>query len=430
MKPNNSSGYFYGWNIVGAAFLSRFSFASGNASILGLFFTSLNAQLGWSRTSIAGVLTLSRLFEGITSPIVGTFLDRYGSRWILVIGGVILSVGFMSLSTMTDLWQFYLVRGIFMAMGFSLVSMLVTNTTISNWFVARRGRAIALAGMGTSSGMLIISPITVGIIAIWGWQTAWIFFAVLAWFVVIIPSALIMKRRPEDIGLKPDGAIVGKSDYSSLQADKDEQYDSIKEAVWTRRQVIRTPAFWLLITAISSSMLAFQGVNISIAPYAEDLGFGATAIALMLMARSLATILVTPLWGILSEHVHLSAIRVIPFSIQLLATALLTFADTNVMLWLGIVVYGAGFTGMMIIQEVLWANYYGRLTLGTVRSTSLPLQVLMSGGGPVIINLIFDITGSYKPAYAAFIGLYLMSAILIWFAKPPIPSDFANPDEL
>ena len=85
---------------------------------------------------------------------------------------------------------------------------------------------------------------------------------------------------------------------------------------------------------------------------------------------------------------------------------------------------------MMIIQEVLWANYYGRLTLGTVRSTSLPLQVLMSGGGPVIINLIFDITGSYKPAYAAFIGLYLMSAILIWFAKPPIPSDFANPDEL
>ena len=361
---------------------------------------------------------------------MGTFLDRYGSRWILVIGGVILSVGFMSLSTMTDLWQFYLVRGIFMAMGFSLVSMLVTNTTISNWFVARRGRAIALAGMGTSSGMLMISPITVGIIAIWGWQTAWIFFAVLAWFVVIIPSALIMKRRPEDIGLKPDGAIVGRSDYSSLQADKDEKYDSIKEAVWTRRKVIRTPAFWLLITAISSSMLAFQGVNISIAPYAEDLGFGATAIALMLMARSLATILVTPLWGILSEHVHLSAIRVIPFSIQLLATALLTFADTNVMLWLGIVVYGAGFTGMMIIQEVLWANYYGRLTLGTVRSTSLPLQVLMSGGGPVIINLIFDITGSYKPAYAAFIGLYLMSAILIWFAKPPIPSDFANPDEL
>ncbi|PZC51171.1 MAG: Sugar phosphate permease [Chloroflexi bacterium] len=429
MKAKNNSGYFYGWNIIGAAFLSRFSFASGNASILGLFFTPLNAQLGWSRTSIAGVLTLSRLFEGITSPIVGTLLDRYGSRWILVVGGIILSLGFMGLSAMTNLWQFYLVRGIFMAIGFSLVSMLVTNTTISNWFVVRRGRAIALAGMGTSTGMLIISPITVAVIAVWGWQTAWIFFAVLAWLVVVIPSALIMKRRPEDMGLKPDGEVVNSNDYSNLQPEKSVQYDSTKEAVWTRRQVVRTPAFWLLITAISSSMFAFQGVNISIAPYAEDLGFGAAAIALMLMARSVATILVTPMWGMLSEHVHLPTIRVIPFLIQLLATALLTLADTNAMLWFGIVVYGAGFTGMMIIQEVLWANYYGRLTLGTVRSTSLPLQVLISGGGPVLINLVFDLTGSYRPAYAAFIGLYLMSAILIWFAKPPIPYNFANPDE-
>ena len=429
MELKKSSGYFYGWSIVGAAFLSRFSFASGNASILGLFFTPLNAQLGWSRTSIAGVLTLSRLFEGITSPIVGTLLDRYGSRWILVVGGIILSLGFMGLSTMTTLWHFYLVRGIFMAIGFSLVSMLVTNTTISNWFVVRRGRAIALAGMGTSTGMLIISPITVAIIAVWGWQMAWIFFAVLAWVVVIIPSALIMKRRPEDIGLKPDGEVVSNYDYSNLQTEKRVQYNSANEAVWTRRQVVRTPAFWLLITAISSSMLAFQGVNISIAPYAEDLGFGAAAIALMLMARSVATILVTPVWGMLSEHVHLPIVRVVPFSIQLLAAALLTLADTNAMLWFGIVVYGAGFTGMMIIQEVLWANYYGRLTLGTVRSTSLPLQVLMSGGGPVLINLVFDITGSYRPAYAAFIGLYLMSAILIWFAKPPIPYDFAKPDE-
>lgn len=429
MKPKNSSGYFYGWNIVGAAFLSRFSFASGNASILGLFFTSLNAQLGWSRTSIAGVLTLSRLFEGITSPIVGTLLDRYGSRWILVVGGVILSLGFMGLNVMTNLWQFYLVRGIFMSIGFSLVSMLVTNTTISNWFVVRRGKAIALAGMGTSTGMLIISPITVAVIAVWGWQTAWVFFAVLAWLVVIIPSALIMKRRPEDMGLKPDGEVVSSNDYSNLQTKKSAQYDLTKEAVWTRRQVVRTSAFWLLITAISSSMFAFQGVNISIAPYAEDLGFGAAAIALMLMARSVATILVTPMWGMLSEYVHLPTIRVIPFLIQLLATALLTLADTNAMLWFGIVVYGAGFTGMMIIQEVLWANYYGRLTLGTVRSTSLPLQVLISGGGPVLINLVFDLTGSYRPAYAAFIGLYLISAILIWFAKPPIPYDFANPYE-
>ena len=190
--------------------------------------------------------------------------------------------------------------------------------------------------------------------------------------------------------------------------------------------MIRTPAFWLLIIGISTSMLAFQGVNISIAPYAEDQGLGAANIAALLMVRSLATLSVAPGWGILSERVDKPLVRISPFFIQMLASAFLAMADRTVMLWLGVVFYGAGFSGMMIVQEVIWANYYGRLTLGTVRSTSLPLQVLIAGGGPVLINVVFDIVGSYRPAYTAFIGLYLLAALLVWFARPPKATRFAQ----
>ena len=416
--------YFYGWKIVGAAFLSRFSFASGNASVLGLFFTPLNSEFGWSRTAIAAVLSLARLFEGLTSPLLGPIIDRYGPRMPMVIGGILLSLGFVGLSLMANLWQFYLIRGVLMAAGFALTGMLVTNTAVSNWFIRRRGRAIATAGMGTNTGMLIIAPVTVGIIAVWGWQTAWLFFAVLAWIVVVIPSAILMRRRPEDIGLQPDGDLPPDSKAPN---DPSRRGTTVaREAVWSRREVMRTPAFWLLIIGISSSMLAFQGVNISIAPYAEDLGLGAANIAAVLMVRSLATLAVAPVWGILSERVDSPPIRISPFFIQMLASAFLALADRGIMLWLGVVFYGAGFSGMMIVQEVIWANYYGRLTLGTVRSTSLPLQVLIAGGGPVLINVVFDIVGSYRPAYAAFIGLYLLAALLVWFARPPKAKRFAQ----
>ena len=416
--------YFYGWKIVGAAFLSRFSFASGNASVLGLFFTPLNSEFGWSRTAISVVLSLARLFEGLTSPLLGPIIDRYGPRVPMVIGGILLSLGFVSLSLIGNLWQFYLIRGVFMAAGFALTGMLVTNTAVSNWFIRRRGRAIAAAGMGTNTGMLIIAPVTVGIITVWGWQAAWLFFAVLAWIVVVIPSAILMRRRPEDIGLIPDGDLP--SDSEDPKDPSRRSTASAGEAVWTRREVIRTPAFWLLIVGISSSMLAFQGVNISLAPYAEDLGLGAFNVAALLMARSIATLSVAPGWGILSERVHFPPIRISPFFIQMLASAFLAMADRGAMLWLGVVFYGAGFSGMMIVQEVLWANYYGRLTLGTVRSTSLPLQVLIAAGGPVLVNVVFDITGSYQPAYTAFIGLYLLAALLVWFARPPQAKRFAQ----
>ena len=418
--------YFYGWKIVGAAFLSRFSFASGNASVLGLFFTPLNSEFGWSRTAISAVLSMARLFEGLTSPLLGPIIDRYGPRMPMVIGGILLSLGFVSLSLVGNLWQFYLIRGVFMAFGFALTGMLVTNTAVSNWFIRRRGRAIATAGMGTNTGMLIIAPVTVGIIEIWGWQAAWLFFAVLAWIVVVIPSAILMRRRPEDIGLQPDGDLPADSNTSDNPSRLSAPARAAGEAVWTRREVIRTPAFWLLIIGISTSMLAFQGVNISIAPYAEDQGLGAANIAALLMVRSLATLAVAPGWGILSERVHRPLVRISPFFIQMLASAFLAMADRTVMLWLGVVFYGAGFSGMMIVQEVIWANYYGRLTLGTVRSTSLPLQVLIAGGGPVLINVVFDIVGSYRPAYTAFIGLYLLAALLVWFARPPKATRFAQ----
>ena len=409
--------------------LSRFSFVSGNASFLSLYFISLNAEFGWTRTAVAGVLTMSRVVEGITAPIIGPAIDRYGARFLMVAGGVVVGLGFLILMRLNSLWEFYLVRGVFMGAGFALTGFVVTNTAISNWFIRRRGRAIAIVSTGVNLASLMLAPLTVWIIATRGWRDSWLLFAVVTWLVVVVPSGLFMRRRPEDMGLLPDGddperevAPKGSTEATPRKAPVNRG----PEPVWTRGEVLRNGSFWLLITGISTAMLAFQGINISIAPYTQDLGFGNSVVATMFIVRALFTLLVTPAWGVAADKLHVPYVRVLPFFMQMVACIFFLLADQQAYLWLGVAVYGAGSAGMMIVQEVLWANYFGRLTLGTVRSTSFPIQVLFSAGGPILINLIFDTMGSYKPAYRLFIGLFVIGAVFVWMARPPVARKYVQ----
>ena len=429
MRTARKRRYYYGWNIVGAALLSRFSFVSGNASFLSLYFIPLNAEFGWTRTAVAGVLTVSRVVEGLTSPIIGPAIDRYGARFLMVAGGIVVGVGFLLLMRLNSLWEFYLVRGVFMGVGFALMGFVVTNTAISNWFIKRRGRAIAIVSTGVNFASLFLAPLTVWIIATRGWRNSWLLFALMTWLVVVIPSGLLMRRRPEDMGLRPDGdereSNVGPASHTEATSQK-VTVNRDAEPVWTRGEVLRNRSFWLLIAGISTAMLAFQGINISIAPYTLDLGFGNALVATMFIVRSVFTLMVTPAWVVAAERLQVPYVRTLPFFIQMVACILFLFADQQAYLWLGVAVYGAGSAGMMIVQEVLWANYFGRLTLGTVRSTSFPIQVFFSAGGPILINLIFDITGTYRPAYALFIGLFLVGALFIWLARPPVARNYVQ----
>jgi len=114
----------------------------------------------------------------------------------------------LAVTQISAIWQFYLVRGAIVAIGFSLMSGLVTNVAISNWFVRKRGRAIAIARAGSNLSNVVLTPVTVFVIAASGWRTMFVIFAIITWLFALIPSAILMRRRPEDMGLKPDGAEV------------------------------------------------------------------------------------------------------------------------------------------------------------------------------------------------------------------------------
>ncbi|MFC1905169.1 MFS transporter, partial [Chloroflexota bacterium] len=220
--------YFYGWNIVAVSFLANLGYAEHQSSVLGLFFRPLQNEFGWSRSALATVQTIARLTEALTAPFVGPLIDRYGPRVLIPIGAIIVGFAMLGVTQINALWQFYLLRGIVAAIGFTLMGMLVTGVAINNWFIQKRGRAIAISRLGFIISNIIFIPITVFVIAASGWQTMFVIFAVVTWSFAIVPSAIFMRRRPEDMGLYPDGI-----DPSTTKAKNHQKGHSITEASLT-----------------------------------------------------------------------------------------------------------------------------------------------------------------------------------------------------
>lgn len=416
--------YFYGWNIVGSAFLAHIAYAEHNSSLLGLFFNPFKNEFGWSRTNIGGVQSVARITEGLLAPLIGSLVDRYGPRMLMLFGGIVTGVAFLLVTQVHQLWQFYLLRGVITAMGFAFMGSLVTNTAVAIWFKRRRGRAMAIASMGTNLSTLVMAPVTVWVISVWGWRSSFFIAAALTWAVVIIPAFVLMRRRPEDLGLYPDGDPPAGRNIDGAESTSDPPVS--REPLWTRKEVLRTVPFWLLVASYAMANLAFQGINISVAPYTQDLGYGAALVAGILSIRSFVMFGVAPVWGLLSEHSDRPLIRSAPFVIQAVSCVFFILSTKLGFLWLAVVIYAVGFAGATLMQEVVWANYFGRVSLGTVRSTAIPVLVGFSAAGPVFMSGIFDITGSYRPAFIIFLVFFLFSSFLMWVCRAPTPRRWAS----
>ena len=428
-KTGRKPRYFYGWNIVAASFLAHLSYAEHFSSLLGFFFKPLHNEFGWSRSALAAVQTIARVTEALIAPVVGPLIDRYGSRVLMPIGAIIVGLAMLGVTQINAIWQFYLLRGIVSAIGFTLMGGLVTNVAINNWFIQKRGRAIAISRIGSNLSNIIFVPVTVFVIAASGWQTMFVVFAVVTWLVVLIPSAILMRRRPEDMGLHPDGIEPSTAEARSNQEEQEFPTNGVasaQEPIWSRREVFKTGSFWLLAASFGINSMAFQGINISLAPYIQDLGYGETMLATVMTFRAIMAAVALLFIGFLAERAHRVIIRVVPFVIQGVAVFFFLLAGQPVFLWLAVGLYGFGLSGVVVIQEVLWANFFGRLSLGMVRSLAFLVSFGFGASGPIVMNVVFDIFGSYRPAFITIIGFFALSAFIMGVARPPKAHRYAT----
>ena len=436
-KERKRGRYFYGWNVVAASFMAHLAYAEQFSSTLGLFFRPFQSEFGWNRTQIAAVQTISRVVEAGTAPLIGPLVDRFGARTLLPIGALVAGTALVGVTFVDSLWQFYVVRGVVAAIGFTLMGNLVTSVAINNWFIRMRGRALAISNTGSSISNVIMIPVAVYVIAEYGWREMFWIFAILTWIVVLAPSTILIRRRPEDLGLRPDGdspelpqnppptAFLPGEQQAS--APREQAWQAAPEPLWTRREALRAPAFWLIAGCFAISSLAFQGINISLAPYVQDLGYEEALVAAALTTRAIVMAVTLPAVGLIAERASIGPVRALPFILQSVGCVLFLFADQVYFLFPALIVYGMGITSLGVTQEVLWANSFGRLGLGTIRSMGFVVTFGFGAMGPVVMNLIFDQMGSYRPAFLIFLAFFVVSAVLILFLRPPSAPRYANP---
>jgi len=415
------SGIFYGWYIVGVGFLANVASSFALASTMSIFLKPLTADLGISR----GVFSLLRSGEGIIAaciaPLVGTLVDRYGGRWLMVIGTGIVAVGYFLLSHVESFAEFAGIRLTLVTLGDSMMGYMVVNVIISQWFSRYRGRALAISSMGVGFAKVCMPVVAASLILWLGWRQTWFAFGLMTLGLLVVPALLIIRRAPEAMGLLPDGALAPASAESV--ATKDRPLGSANAealaVVWTRGAAVKTSAFWLLVVTFGISSIGVTGLNLHVYSYVTDLGYSAV-IAATVMSIIASMQLASPLgWGLLAERIGARYAATLRFVIQGVGLALAVLTSNLFFLYAGFFLYGIGLGGNMVLPDILWADYFGRQSLGKIRGMGLLISQFLAAIGPPFFGFLFDITHGYGLSFAIFGGVLAISAVLSLMLKPP-----------
>jgi cyanate permease len=253
-----------------------------------------------------------------------------------------------------------------------------------------------------------------------GWRGAWTVFGLLTLALVVGPALLFMRRRPEDMGLLPDGKPQPDSGALANQVGSARtRPPALDNIVWTRNEALRTSAFWLIVITFGVAHVGVSGLNLHVFSFVSDQGHPPMVAALVMSTIAFMQFSTPIVWGLLAERSDIGRLIMAKFLIQA-AGILLALSSPGVFpLYAGFFLYGIGMGGSSILAEMIWANYFGRVSLGKIRGMGSLLTHAFSAGGPPFFGFLFDATNSYLLSFSIFIGLLFASAFLSLFLRPP-----------
>ncbi len=412
--------FFYGWLVVFACLTVGIADSSVANPLLSLFMKPMGDELGWSRTSFSAVIFIAAIPGSLLAMVVGPLIDRHGPRLILALGSAIIGACLAALSSISAIWHFYTVFGIARAVMGGANSLAIP-VVVANWFVRQRGRAMGIATAGTMLGSTALPLLAQWLIDRGGWQFAWIGLGLLIAVIAIIPSALFVRRRPEDIGLLPDGEVPSErkqvtplSPGHSLAAKV-----PTAESAWSRKAALVTPAFWLLTLAEAQAALATGAVNMHQFPHLTDVGISQAVAVGTVSVSSLLAVAGSFFWGLVAEKIPARYCLTIVFGMMAASIVVLMSARTIAMAYVFAMLWGLSRGGIIPLLAIIWAGYFGRISLASVRGISLPVHLIANAFGPIIAGGVYDTTGSYQKAFIVFIVFSLASALCILLSRPP-----------
>ena len=395
-------------------------FSAGVSNVvMAVVLKPISEDLGWSRTLTAAAVTVGAISGGILSPFFGPIADRLGPRSLLPAGGALVGLLAIGVSLSTEPWQFYATFVPARALTEFLLCGIVPFTAVANWFYLKRARAMGLVAMSVPLGASALALVYQFFVAHYGWRSAFLALGISLWVLVVIPGVIFLRRQPEDLGLNPDGVSAPTSHEDPLSTGEKRQR-AVVESNWSRRDAVRTRALWLLVAGTFFASLGTGGIAFHTVAYFTDnqIAPGVAAGALSVMALSGA--LGNGLWGTLAEWIHPRRLSIATMLVSAGAVALLMQTRGLLAVYVFAVLFGLNARGAAVLTQILLGRYFGRRSFGAISSILDPFHKSGLGLGPLFAGMAFDFTGNYQIIFAVFLGNYLMSALLVFLARPPV----------
>ncbi len=404
MAENRQPKFFYGYAVVLASF-PILLIAYGATNTFGVFFEPLLTEFGWTRAATSGAFSLYVFLHGLLYIVTGRLNDRFGPRVVLTACGFFLGLGYLLMSLVGAIWQLYLFYGVIIAIGVS-GAFVPLISTVTRWFVKRRGIMTGIMVSGVGAGTVIMPPLANWLISTYGWSTSYIVVGIIA-LVLIMVAAQFLRRDPSQVGQLPYGENEVKQESLNSEAKG-----------FSFNQAIRTRQFWILGMALFSLGVPLHGIIVHIVPHATDLGISPASAANILAIFGGVSIVGKIVMGSAADRIGNKLTIILSFIIMSLALLWLLAAKEVWMLYLFGAALGFAYGGIVVAESPMVAELFGISSHGVTFGAIHFIGIIGSTIGPILAGVIFDITDSYQPAFIVYAAVSVAGLILASLLKP------------
>ena len=408
--------FYPGWTMLGIAALANYMSAPGQSHSVAAFKEPMRESLGITETNYSLAYGIGTLISGLLLPITGRLLDRFGARRVLPVVGLLLGAGCLMMSQATNL------QGVII--GFSLIRILGQGALclaamwlVGEWFEQRRGFATAIAGLGGSISVMCFPLINGYLISHYNWQTAWAVLGIGVWVTVTVPSLLLVRDRPEELGLSPDG--FDSQPARSKPAPSSETTNSSVLEGWETRDVLRDVNFWKLLSIPVTSGLVGTGLVFHQVSLLGSHDVSVHWALGLLSLQALMSTLAALGSGWLADRWECRYLLCVAMVFLALAVALVIALPWFYLVILYAVLLGLHGSVLRSAGMIVWMTYYGRRNQGTIRGCAVAMMIFGAALGPLPLALSIDYFGSYSPALYIFLIMPITAAVLTATVSQP-----------
>ncbi|MFW6073976.1 MAG: MFS transporter [Chloroflexota bacterium] len=393
--------------VVGA--LVAFCSGPGQSFVFSIFLDSIIEDTGLDRTTVSALYTVGTGISAIMVATVSRLADRFGPRVMLGVMAFFLGVACFSMAAATGFVAFFLAFAALRALGQGSLPINATLLT-ATWFVARRGRAMAMMGLGFSLSSAILPPIVRVLITNIGWREAYVVLGVMVWILLIPAAIFLVRNKPEDVGLHPDG----------FPHPPENEPDEVPRDTRGRdtRPVFSSLNFWLLAIPLATPSLVSTALVFHQTSLFADRGISAGVAAAVFPVLALASAITSVVAGFIVDRIGPRKLFASNMLVLLLGTVLVGVISTPLAAFGYAALIGAAEGSWRVVNGVTWAHIYGRHGLGRIQGSAVMVGISAAAIGPLPLAWMRDVSGGYPAGLALLSALCLFAMVAIFLARP------------